>query len=173
LNNGAIAAMNQSTNQTIDWVAQYARYETERISKQELADELGVSVSTVKRHLQGAKKATKELNQKVNQQIKNQLINDKAKQILSDLEMIDSVIRICFDAWKGLEFKTAEGAIAALDKMLRLKLEYSDERIQEWLFRRGYIAIPIPELEQVATDREKRQNFDDVIDREPREPILS
>jgi len=166
-----------NSNKTIDWVLQFARYETERISKQELADELGVSISTVKRHLQGAKKATKELNQKVNQkvsqQIKNQLINDKAKQILSDLEMIDSVIRICFDAWKGLEFKTAEGAIAALDKMLRLKLEYSDEHIQEWLFRRGYIAIHIPELEQFAKDGEKRQDFDDVIDREPREPILS
>jgi IS30 family transposase len=163
-----------NSNKTIDWVAQYARYETEEISKRKLADELGVSVSTVKRHLIGAKKATKQMsqqvNQKVSQEVKDKLIEDRANLILSDLEMIDSVIKKCYEAFQNFQFRSIEGAIAALDKMLRLKLEYSDERIQEWLFRRGYIAIPIPELEQVATDGEKRQNFDDVIDPEPREP---
>jgi hypothetical protein len=64
------------------------------------------------------------MNQKVTQI--NQPIRDRAKQPLSDLEMIDSVIQKCYEAMQKLEFQSKEGAVEAFVRMSELRLKYID-----------------------------------------------
>ncbi|AFY73551.1 hypothetical protein Syn7502_01483 [Synechococcus sp. PCC 7502] len=64
------------------------------------------------------------MNQKVTQI--NQPMRGKAKQTLSDLEMIDSAIQICYEAIQKLEFQSKEGAVEAFVRMSELRLKYID-----------------------------------------------
>ena len=91
---------------------------------------------------------TAEVRAEVSAKVRNAIVEQRVNRALSDLEMIDNVIALTYQAIidNPDNFKTTGEAIAALDKMHKTKLEYSDERIQKWLLDKGYVAVPITEF---------------------------
>jgi len=138
----------------IDWIAVRAEYEAGGVTLQQLANRLGVSLRTVLRRSKKEVwfKCSQELSQlitlEVSQKVKEKVVARRVEKALSDLDMINNVIGSTYDAIRENpdSFKTSGEAIAALDRLLKVKLEYSDEHIQKWLLDRGYAAIPISEL---------------------------
>jgi len=138
----------------IDWIAVRAEYEAGGISLRQLAQKLGVSRSTLERksskdkwaNSEGSVKA--EVKAEVTAMVRASVVTQRVQNALSDLDMINNVIASTYDAIRENpdSFKTSGEAIAALDRLLKVKLEYSDEHIQKWLLDRGYAAIPISEL---------------------------
>lgn len=138
----------------IDWITVRAEYEAGGVTLQQLADRLGVSLRTVLRRSKKEVwfKCSQELSQlitlEVSQKVKEKVVARRVEKALSDLDMINNVIASTYAAIQETpdSFKTSGEAIAALDRLLKVKLEYSDEHIQKWLLDRGYAAIPISEL---------------------------
>lgn len=138
----------------IDWIAVRAEYEAGGVTLQQLADRLGVSLRTVLRRSKKEVwfKCSQELSQlitlEVSQKVKERVVARKVEKALNDLDMINNVIASTYNAIRENpdSFKTSGEAIAALDRLLKVKLEYSDEHVQKWLLDRGYAAIPISEL---------------------------
>ena len=138
----------------INWVAVRAEYEAGGISLRQLADKLGINKRTLERRcskeswVQGVGKVTAEVNAKVSAEIKSKAIAQRVKKKLTTLEIIESVIDSTYEAIQERPdyFKTSGEAIAALDRMIKLQLEYSDEHIQKWLLDKGYVAVPIAEF---------------------------
>jgi len=138
----------------INWIAVRAEYEAGGVTLQQLADKLGVSRKTVERRSskefwrQGVRKVSDEVSKQVSEEIKNKAIAQRVQKKLTDLEIINSVISNTYEviAEHSDKFKDTGQAIAALERMMKLKLEYSDEHIQKWLLDRGYVAVPIAEF---------------------------
>ena len=138
----------------INWIAVRAEYEAGGISLRQLAQKLGVSRSTLERksskdgwaNSEGSVKA--EVKAEVTARVRADVVTQRVQNALGDLGIINSVINSCFDAIQERpnNFKTSGEAIAALDRMLKIKLEYSDEHIQKWLLSKGYVAVPIAEF---------------------------
>ena len=138
----------------INWIAVRAEYEAGGVTLQQLADRLGVSRKTVERRSSreswrsNVRKVSQEVSEAVSEKVREKIINQRVEKALSDLDMINSVIASTYEAIQERpdNFKTSGEAIAALDRMLKTKLEYSDEHIQKWLLDRGYVAVPISEF---------------------------
>ena len=134
----------------INWVAVRAEYELGGISLRQLADKLKVSTRTLERR--SSKESWREgiakVSAKCREEVTNKVIAQKVENTLSDLDMINNIIRGCYDAYQERpdSFKTSGENVAAIDRMLKTKLEYSDEHIQKWLLSRGYVAVPIAEF---------------------------
>jgi transcriptional regulator with XRE-family HTH domain len=138
----------------INWIAVRAEYEAGGISLRQLAQKIGVSRSTIERRSskegwassEGDVKA--EVKAEVSLKVRNNIVEQRVNSALNDLDIIDSVIASTYQAIRENpdSFKTSGEAIAALDKMLKIKLEYSDEHIQKWLLDKGYVAVPISEF---------------------------
>lgn len=153
----------------INWIAVRAEYEAGGVTYQQLADRLGISLRTVIRRAKkeswskGTRDIQREMSQEVSQQVKAQIVQNRVEKRLSDLEIIDAVIASTYTAIASFpdSFKTSGEAIAALDKMLKIKLEYSDERIQKWLLDKGYVAVPIaefaPQIEMGESETEAKE----------------
>ena len=146
-----------SKSKPINWIAVRAEYEAGGISLRQLADKLGVNKRTLERRsskegwVDGVGKVTAEVNAKVSAEIKGKAIAERVQKKLTDLEMIDNLLGIAYRESQATEFKSAEGAFASFDRLLKTKLEYSDEHIQKWLLDRGYVAVPIAEI-QASTE---------------------
>jgi transcriptional regulator with XRE-family HTH domain len=144
----------------INWVAIRAEYEAGGISLRQLADKLGVNRRTLERRcskeswVNGVGNVSAEVDAKVSAEIREKAVSQRVKKKLTDIEMIDKIISGCFDAYieNPDTFKTTGENIAAIERMFKLKLEYSQERIEKWLYDRGYVAVPIPEL--ASTDKD-------------------
>ena len=157
----------------INWIAVRAEYEAGGITLQQLADKLGVSLRTVLRRskkelwAKGVTQVSQEVSQKVSQKVREQVVAQRVQNALDDLGIINSVINSCFDAIQERpdNFKTSGEAIAALDKMLKIKLEYSDEHVQKWLLSKGYVAVPIAEFAPSIEDSDKQpeSSFSDIL----------
>lgn len=134
----------------INWIAVRAEYEAGGISLRQLAEKYGVSTRTLERRSSSEswRENVEMVSAKCRQQVTDKVIAEKVQRALSDLDMINNVIASTYDAIRENpdSFKTSGEAIAALDRLLKVKLEYSDEHIQKWLLDRGYAAIPISEL---------------------------
>lgn len=136
----------------INWVAVRAEYEAGGVTLQQLADRLGVSLKTVARRSskeswrQGVHRVSKEVSNEVSKKVRDNVIAQKVQNALSDLDMINNLLGIAYRESQATEFKSAEGAFASFDRLLKTKLEYSDEHIQKWLLDRGYVAVPIAEF---------------------------
>jgi hypothetical protein len=138
----------------INWDSVRAEYEAGGVTLQQLAYKLGVSLKTVARRSskeswrQGVHKVSKEVSNEVSKKVRDNVIAQRVEKALSDLDMINNVIKLTYDAIieRPDNFKTTGENIAALDRMLKTKLEYSDEHIQKWLLDRGYVAVPITEF---------------------------
>ena len=148
----------------INWVAVRAEYEAGGITLQQLANKLGVSLRTVLRRskkelwAKGVTQVSQEVSQKVSQGVRDRVVAQRVQNALGDLDIINSVINSCFDAIQERpdNFKTSGEAIASLDRMLKIKLEYSDEHIQKWLLSKGYVAVPIAEFAPSIEDSDKQ-----------------
>ena len=142
----------------INWVAVRAEYEAGGISMQGLADRLGVSRKTVERRAAEGKwkkddrSVSEKVSEKIAEVVREKVVTQRVEKALSDLEMIDNAIKRAYIESQAMDFKSAEGAYASLDKMLKMKLEYSDEHIEAWLLKKGYVAVPIPELTPSSPD---------------------
>lgn len=138
----------------INWESVRAEYEAGGVSCQQLADKLRVSRKTVERHSkkeswsQGVRKVSEAVSEAVSEKVRDKVISRRVEKTLTDLDMIDSVIASTYMAITAFpdSFKTSGEAVSALDRMLKIKLEYSDEHIQEWLMKKGYVAVPIVEF---------------------------
>lgn len=136
----------------INWVAVRAEYEAGGVTLQQLADRLGVSKKTVERRSSkefwrsGVRKVSAEVSAEVSKKVRDNVIAQKVQNALSDLDMINNLLGIAYRESQATEFKSAEGAFASFDRLLKTKLEYSDEHIQKWLLDRGYVAVPIAEF---------------------------
>lgn len=165
-----------SKPKTINWVAVRAEYEAGGVTLQQLADRLGVSRKTVERRssredwVKGVRKDPDDVSERVSQEVRKIIVEKRVKKALSDLEMIDNVIALTYKAIieNSDNFKTTGEAIAALDKMQKTKLEYSDERIQKWLLDKGYVAVPIAELAPASEiiKESTESAFADILDTE-------
>ena len=104
-----------------------------------------------------------EVKAEISAKVRNNIVEQRVNNALNDLDIIDSVIASTYEAIKNNpdNFKTSGEAIAALDKMLKIKLEYSDERIQKWLLDKGYVAVPIaefaPQIEMGESETEAKE----------------
>lgn len=138
----------------INWVAVRAEYEAGGVTLQQLADRLGVSKKTVERRSSkefwrsGVRKVSAEVSAEVSAKVRDNVIAQRVEKALSDLDMINNVIKLTYDAIieRPDNFKTTGQAIAALDRLQKTKLEYSKERIEKWLYDNGYVAVPIAEF---------------------------
>ena len=148
----------------INWVAVRAEYEAGGVTLRQLADKLGISKKTVERRsskefwAQGVRKVSAEVSAEVSAKVRGNVVSQRVQNALGDLDIINSVINSCFDAIQERpdNFKTSGEAIASLDRMLKIKLEYSDEHIQKWLLDKGYVAIPIAEFAPSIEDSENQ-----------------
>ncbi len=137
----------------INWVAVRAEYEAGGVTLQQLADKLGVSRRTVERQSskhswrQGVGKVSEQVSEKVSEKVRERVVAQRVEKALSDLDMINNLIIRSYRESEALDFKSAEGAFASFDRLLKTKLEYSDEHIQKWLLDRGYVAVPISEIQ--------------------------
>ena len=104
--------------------------------------------------MSGVHKVSTEVAMRVSEKVRDDVVSQRVQNALGDLGIINSVINSCFDAIQERpdNFKTSGEAIAALDKMLKIKLEYSDEHIQKWLLSKGYVAVPIAEFAPSVED---------------------
>jgi transcriptional regulator with XRE-family HTH domain len=156
----------------INWVAIRAEYEAGGVTLQQLANRLGVSLKTVARRSSkeswrdGVQRVSKEVSLEVSKKVRDNIVSKRVEKALSDLDMINNVISLTYSAIieNPDNFKTTGEAIAALDRMQKIKLEYSQERIEKWLYERGYIAIPVAELAPTVEDNDSEG-------REKRDPI--
>ena len=157
--------MPKPNKKPINWVAVRAEYEAGGITHQQLADRLGVSRKTVERQsakdnwklaiLENARKVSEQMSEQLSEKLRERIVEKKVKKVLTDLEIIDSIIQSSIEAATASAFKTSEDAIANIDKMMRLKLEFSDERIHEYCLKKGYVLTPIAELETEISDRQE------------------
>ena len=137
----------------INWIAIRAEYEAGGITLQQLADRLGVCRKTLERRSSkeswrsGVRTIINEVSERVSEKVRSDIIEKRVKKALSDLDMINNLIGRAYVESEALDFKSAEGAFASFDKLLKTKLEYSDEHIQKWLLDKGYVAVPIAEIE--------------------------
>ena len=143
----------------INWIAVRAEYEAGGISLRQLAEKIGASLRTVARRsskeawVLGVHRMATIVATLVAEKERDNAVNQKVEQTLSDLDKINNVINCIYDAitedksnkFKN-NFKTSGEMTTALDRLLKVKLEYSDEHVQKWLLDRGYAAIPISEL---------------------------
>ena len=137
----------------IDWIAVRAEYELGGISLRQLAERLGVSLKTVARRsskeswVLGVRKVSADVSTnvsiEVSTRVRENVVNQKVEKVLNILSEIDRGIWECIDGMANYEFKSKEGAINGLDKLVRLRLELSDEYIDERLFKRGMVSVPI------------------------------
>ncbi len=136
----------------INWIAVRAEYESGGVTLQQLANRLGVSLKTVARRSSkeswrdGVRKVSIEVSNEVSKKVRDNVIEQRVQKTLTDLQMIDNLINRAYLESQALEFKSAEGSFASFDRLLKTKLEYSDEHIQKWLLDRGYVAVPIAEF---------------------------
>lgn len=138
----------------INWIAVRAEYEAGGVTLQQLADKLGVSKKTVERRSSreswrdGVRKVSANVSAAISEKVRENVVTQRVEKALSDLDIIDEVIQSTIKAIREMpdNFKTSGESIAALDRMLKIKLEYSDERIQKWLLDKGYVAVPIAEF---------------------------
>jgi uncharacterized protein YjcR len=136
----------------INWIAVRAEYEAGGISLRQLADRLGVNRSTLERRsskegwAKNAGKVKAAVQAKVQAKVREKVVEQRVQNALSDLDMINNLLGIAYRESQATEFKSAEGAFASFDRLLKTKLEYSDEHIQKWLLDRGYVAVPIAEF---------------------------
>ena len=146
-----------SKPKSINWIAVRAEYEAGGVTLQQLADKLGVSRRTVERQSskhswrQGSKKVSQQVSDQVSEKVRERVVARRVENALSDLDMINDLLGIAYRESQAMEFKSAEGAFSSFDRLLKTKLEYSDEHIQKWLLDRGYVAIPIAEI-QASTE---------------------
>jgi transcriptional regulator with XRE-family HTH domain len=146
----------------INWVAIRAEYEAGGVTLQQLANRLGVSLKTVARRSSkeswrdGVQRVSKEVSLEVSKKVRDNIVSKRVEKALSDLDMINNVISLTYSAIieNPDNFKTTGEAIASLDRMQKIKLEYTQERIEKWLYERGYIAIPIAELTTTIEDND-------------------
>ncbi len=146
----------------INWVAIRAEYEAGGVTLQQLANRLGVSLKTVARRSSkeswrdGVQRVSKEVSNEVSKKVRDNIVSKRVEKALSDLDMINNVISLTYSAIieNPDNFKTTGEAIASLDRMQKIKLEYSQERIEKWLYDRGYVAVPIPELASTIEDND-------------------
>jgi transcriptional regulator with XRE-family HTH domain len=146
----------------INWVAIRAEYEAGGISLRQLADKLGVNRRTLERRcskeswVNGVGNVSAEVNAKVSAEIREKAVSQRVKKKLTDIEMIDKIISGCFEAYieNPDSFKTTGENIAAIERMFKLKLEYSQERIEKWLYDRGLTTVPIAEFAPSSEDNE-------------------
>jgi hypothetical protein len=82
----------------------------------------------------------------VSEKVRERVVAQRVEKALSDLDMINNLIGIAYRESQATEFKSAEGAFASFDRLLKTKLEYSDEHIQKWFLDKGYVAVPIAEF---------------------------
>jgi hypothetical protein len=94
------------------------------------------------------------VSNEVSKKVRDNIVNKRVEKALSDIDMINNVIGLTYSAIieNPDNFKTTGEAIASLDRMQKIKLEYSQERIEKWLYERGYVAIPIAELASTIED---------------------
>jgi hypothetical protein len=99
---------------------------------------------------------SKEVSLEVSKKVRDNIVSKRVEKALSDLDMINNVISLTYSAIieNPDNFKTTGEAIASLDRMQKIKLEYTQERIEKWLYERGYIAIPIAELTTTIEDND-------------------
>ena len=156
----------------INWIAVRAEYEAGGISLRQLAQKLGVSRSTLERrsskdgwaNSQGSVKA--EVKAEVTARVRASVVSERVEKTLNILAEIDKGLWECIEGMANYEFKSKEGAITGFDKLARLRLELSDEYIDERLFKRGMIAVPITELSQSSENSENEKsinNFSDIL----------
>ena len=147
---------------SINWVAIRAEYEAGGVTLQQLADRLGVSLKTVARRSSkeswrdGVQRVSKEVSNEVSKKVRDNIVNKRVEKALSDLDMINNVISLTYRAIveNPDNFKTTGEAIASLDRMQKIKLEYSQERIEKWLYDRGLTIVPIAEFATPSEDQE-------------------
>ena len=136
----------------INWIAVRAEYEAGGISLRQLAQKKGVSRSAIeirssKEGWARSRDETKaEVKAEITAKVRANVVDQKVQKALSDLNMINNLIGIAYRESQATEFKSAEGAFASFDRLLKTKLEYSDEHIQKWLLDKGYVAVPIAEF---------------------------
>lgn len=171
----------------INWIAVRAEYEAGGVTLQQLADKLGVSLKTVARRSSkefwrsGVQKVSKEVSNEVSKRVRDNVIAQRVEKVLSDLDMINNVIKLTYDAIveNPDNFKTTGEAIASLDRMQKIKLEYSQERIEKWLYERGLVAVPIAEFAPRDEDTESEKSaigaFSDILreDPDPASPVAA
>ena len=156
----------------INWIAVRAEYEAGGISLRQLAQKLGVSRSTLERrsskdgwaNSQGNVKA--EVKAEVTAKVRADVVSKRVEETLNILAEIDKGLWECIDGMADYGFKSKEGAITGFDKLARLRLELSDEYIDERLFKRGMIAVPIAELLPTSKNSESEKsinNFSDIL----------
>jgi len=150
----------------VDWLAIQLEYEAGGVTLKELADKYQVSKRTVETHsakgnwVQKARDASNQVADKARAEIAEK----GATEIVSRFEVLNTLIEKCFRDAMGLEFRTAGEAIAALVNLLK----YDDEYIHEWLLKKGYVAVPIVELE--TENNNLVDPFSDLINPHPVEP---
>jgi transcriptional regulator with XRE-family HTH domain len=146
----------------INWIAVRAEYEAGGISLRQLADKLGVGRRTIERRcskeswVQHGGNMAAEVAAEVSKKIRNEIITKRVEKTLDDLDIINEVIGITHNyiVENPDNFKTTGEAIASLDRMQKIKFEYSKERIEKWLYDNGLIAVPIAELSPQNENRE-------------------
>jgi len=101
------------------------------------------------------------MSEQMSEKVIEKIVDKKVKKVLTDLEIIDSIIQSSIEAATASAFKTSGDAIASIDKMMRLKLEFSDERIHEYCLKKGYVLTPIAELETSGQGNQSKEQEPD------------
>ena len=138
----------------INWIAVRAEYESGGISLRQLAEKKGISRSTIERRSskegwasgEGAVKA--EVKAEITAKVRESVVTQRVQKAINILNEIDKGLWECIEGMVACDFKSKEGAITGFDKLVRLRLELSDEYIDERLHKRGMVSIPIAELSQ-------------------------
>ena len=156
----------------INWISVRAEYEAGGISLRQLARKLGVSRSTLERRSSKEKwsavkaEVMAEVKAEVTARVRASVVSERVEKTLNILAEIDKGLWECIEGMANYEFKSKEGAINGFDKLARLRLELSDEYIDERLFKRGMIAAPITELLPTSKNSESEKsinNFSDIL----------
>ena len=136
----------------INWIAVRAEYEAGGISLRQLAQKLGVSRSTLERRsskdkwVNSERSVKAEVKAEVTAKVRAIVVSERVEKTLNILAEIDKGLWECIEGMANYEFKSKEGAITGFDKLARLRLELSDEYIDERLFKRGMISVPITNI---------------------------
>ena len=159
--------MPKPNKKPINWVDVRAEYEAGGISLRELAAKTGVSESTLFRRstkgswVANASKIDSKVTAVLTAKSHEKIIEKRVEQALSDLEKTEKFIKHCFDKIDNYDFRSAEGLFSSFDKMMRLKLEFSDERIHEYCLKKGYVLTPIAELETSGQGNQSKEQEPD------------